>query len=122
MLKPARGPRSSRRAGAVSDRTGNASASRVAGNATRIDLCHACRGIPRGCLTKIPKQSCQNHPKRRVISPTYAPTYRHHSLGSAIVVSASTSASMSVSLCAAESARRTRLVPKGTVGGRIAGA
>ena len=32
------------------------------------------------------------------------------------------SASMSSSLCAAESAMRTRLVPRGTVGGRIAGA
>ena len=32
------------------------------------------------------------------------------------------SASMSFSLCAAESAMRTRLVPRGTVGGRIAGA
>lgn len=113
MLKPARGPRA-RRAGAVSDRRGRASERRVAGNATRIDLCDACHD--HGADIKIVYLHLSKS------SAVLLGLNSHHSLGSAIVVSASTSASMSSSLCAAESARRTRLVPRGTVGGRIAGA
>jgi hypothetical protein len=53
VLKPARDPRVSRHAGAVSDRKGHASASRVAGNATRIGFVARVSWDTKGLFHKI---------------------------------------------------------------------